>query len=356
MTFIRVTSPHAFRPGNTGTVMKQVIFATIPGIIVLTANFGFGTLSNIILVSIFSLIFEAAVLKLRNRNIRYYLSDYSALVTAILLGIALPPYSAWWLLAVGSFFSIVIAKQLYGGLGLNPFNPAMVGYVVLLISFPLEMSQWVQPSSVSTHNLSIEVLTHGLSQVFLNTPLNLIDGLTGATPLDVLKQNNSLTLEDLYLKETAFATGYWAGAGWEAVNIAFLLGGVYLLYKRIYTWHAPISMLATLAGLSFLFYDGGSSSSPGSPLFHLLSGATMFGAFFIVTDPVTSCVSTKGRIVYGACVGVLLYVIRIWGNYPDAIAFAILLMNFAAPFIDYYTKPTTYGHAKPVTKVSEKGR
>jgi electron transport complex protein RnfD len=163
-----------------------------------------------------------------------------------------------------------------------------------------------------------------------------------ATPLDLLKQNRSLLVEDLWAQNPQF--GRWGGLGWEWANIGFLAGGLWLLYKRIFTWHAPVSMLASLALLSAIFYDSGSSASAGSPLFHLLSGATMLGAFFIVTDPVTSAVSNRGRLVYGTAIGILVFVIRTWGNYPDAVAFAVLIMNFAAPFVDYYTQPVAYGH------------
>ena len=170
------------------------------------------------------------------------------------------------------------------------------------------------------------------------------DGVTMATPLDVLKQNTSLQIHELWQDSPQF--GKWGGLGWEYVNLAFLAGGVFLMVKRVFTWHAPVCMLLALVVMSGLFYDGGSSHSGGSPLFHLLSGATMFGAFFIVTDPVTSAVSVKGRMIYGAAIGVLVYLIRAWVNYPDAIAFSVLLMNFAAPFLDYYTQPRTYGHKK----------
>ncbi len=151
-------------------------------------------------------------------------------------------------------------------------------------------------------------------------------------------------MEDLWAQTPQF--GRWAGIGWEWVNLAFLAGGLWLLYRRIFTWHAPVAMLASLTLMSALFYAGGSSSSGGSPLFHLLSGATMFGAFFIVTDPVSSAVSVRGRLVFGALIGVLVYLIRVWGNYPDAVAFAVLIANFAAPFIDHYTQPRVYGHGK----------
>ncbi|MBT5007823.1 MAG: electron transport complex subunit RsxD [Halieaceae bacterium] len=336
MALMRITSPHAHGPMSTARVMQNVLLATVPGVIVLTHFFGFGTLVNIIWASILALAFEALALRLRKRPLGFYLGDYSALVTAVLLGIALPPYSPWWLIAVGIASSILLAKHLYGGLGYNPFNPAMVGYVVLLISFPVQMSSWAAPRGVG----ELPGLLDALQACF--TPGNF-DAVTMATPLDLLKQNNSLLMDDLWQQNAQF--GRWAGIGWEWASLAFLAGGLWLLYQRVFTWHAPIAMLVALALTAALFYDGGSSASGGSPLFHLLSGATMFGAFFIITDPVSSAVSTRGRLVFGALIGLLVYLIRVYGNYPDAVAFAVLIMNFAAPFIDQYTQPRSYGHA-----------
>lgn len=337
MALMRITSPHAHGPMTTSRVMQNVLLATIPGVIVLTHFFGFGVLVNIAWASILAVSFEALALYLRKRPLGFYLGDYSALVTAVLLGIALPPYSPWWLIAVGIASAILLAKHLYGGMGYNPFNPAMVGYVVLLISFPVQMTSWAPPRGAG----DLPGLLQALQACF--TP-GQFDAVTMATPLDVLKQNNSLLIEDLWQQNVQF--GRWAGLGWEWVNLAFLAGGLWLLYQRIYTWHAPVAMLTTLALLAALFYDGGSSTSGGSPLFHLLSGATMFGAFFIITDPVSSAVSNRGRLVFGALIGALVYLIRVFGNYPDAIAFAVLIMNLAAPFIDQYTQPRTYGHAR----------
>jgi len=342
MAFLKVTSPHTHSPVSTSTVMKTVILATLPGAIALFAFFGWGLLANLLIAIIACLGFEALALKVRHRKISFYIKDYSAMLTAVLLALALPPYAPWWLIIVGSFFSIIVAKQLYGGLGYNPFNPAMVGYVVLLISFPVEMTRWAAPAGLLSSDLPSIIETIKLALDLSNT--ELMDAYTGATPLDLVKQNSSYTLETLYNNSAIFAQGDWAGKGWEWVNVGFLLGGVYLLYKKIFTWHAPIAMLIAIVILSVLFYDGGSSSSNGSPLLHLFSGATMLGAFFIVTDPVSSAVSKRGRIIYGAGIGVLTYIIRAWGNYPDALAFSVLLMNFSAPFIDYYTQPRTYGH------------
>jgi electron transport complex protein RnfD len=335
MALLRITSPHAHGPMSTQRVMQNVMLATIPGIIVLTHFFGFGTLVNLIWGAIVAIACESLALALRGRPLGFYLKDFSALVTSTLLCIALPPYAPWWLIAVGVASSILLAKHLYGGLGYNPFNPAMVGYVILLISFPVQMTAWAPPRGVG----ELPGLLEALQACFLPAAY---DGITMATPLDLLKQNNSLLIEDLWTNNPQF--GRWAGVGWEWVNIAFLAGGAWLLYQRIFTWHAPVAMLVSLAVMAAIFYDGGSSASGGSPLFHLLSGATMFGAFFIITDPVSSAVSVRGRLVFGALIGILVYVIRVRGNYPDAVAFAVLIANFAAPFIDHYTQPKTYGH------------
>ncbi|MFV0476408.1 MAG: electron transport complex subunit RsxD [Parahaliea sp.] len=335
MALLRVTSPHAHGPASTGNMMLQVMLATIPGITVLTLFFGYGTLVNILCASLFGLLFESIALWLRGRQALSYLKDYSALVTALLLGIAMPPYAPWWLIAVGMLAAIGLAKQLYGGLGFNPFNPAMVGYVVLLISFPLQMTSWTPAYTVG----ETPGLLDALRACFAPAQF---DATTSATALEVVKQNNSLLLKTLWVDNPAL--GRWGGTGWEWANIAFLAGGLWLLYRRIFSWHAPLSFLVALGLMAALFYDNGSSASGGSPLFHLLSGATMLGAFFIITDPVTSAVSVRGRLIYGALAGILVYVIRVWGNYPDAVAFSVLIMNFAAPFIDYYTQPRTYGH------------
>ena len=342
MAFLRASSPHTHNPNTTQRVMRDVLLATLPGVAVLTWLFGLGTLSNIIIASAFALGFEAIILKLRKRPVAFYLKDLSALVTAILLAVAMPPGSSWWLIAVGMVASIIIAKHLYGGLGYNPFNPAMVGYVVLLISFPQYMTLWLAPEALASQGALFDL--HTLGQMIIGAaPL---DALTAATPLDVFKQSNGMTAEDIYQNEAIFTHGFIAGAGYEWVNLAFLLGGIFLLFRKVFTWHAPIAMLVTIGLFAAIFYDGGSSSSGGSPLLHLFSGATMLGAFFIVTDPVSSATSNKGRLIYGASIGALVYIIRAWGNYPDAVAFAVLLMNFAAPFIDYYTLPRTYGHTK----------
>jgi len=353
MALLNITSPHTHGENRTGRMMRLVIYATFPGIVALTHFFGIGVILNVIFASLACVAFEALVMKLRKRPIMFYLRDYSAVVTGVLIGVSLPPYCPWWLVVSAAFVAIVLAKQLYGGMGFNPFNPAMVAYVLLLISFPIEMTQWATPQPLLADGQTLPSLVATLDKIFFGTAFpqmndSTIDGYSSATVLDIMKQNPGLTLDVLYKQEPVFNEGRWAGAAWEWVNIGFLIGGIYLLYKKVFTWHAPVSMLLALAFMAAFFYDSGSSNSGGSPMFHLLSGATMLGAFFIVTDPVTSAVSTRGRIIYGALIGVLIYVIRAWGtSYPDGVGFAVLLLNFAAPFIDYYTTPRTYGHKKP---------
>lgn len=340
----QISSPHAHKPYSTSKLMLEVVLATIPGVIALSYFFGWGTLINILWASALAIGMEALVMFVRRRPIGFYIKDYSALVTALLLALSIPPYCPWWITAIGIFFAIVVAKHAYGGLGYNPFNPAMVGYVVLLISFPVQMTIWTTPSTL-LDSTSMPGFIESLQIVFAGG--QLVDGLTAATALDVFKQNDALMVEQLYSQTPMFAQGMMAAVGYEWVNIAFLLGGIYLLTRKIYTWHAPVGMLLTLFVLSACFYDGGSSASPGSPLFHLFSGATMLGAFFIITDPVSGCTSNRGRFIFGCGVGLLVYIIRLNGNYPDAVAFGVLLMNFAAPLLDYYTQPRTYGHKKP---------
>jgi electron transport complex protein RnfD len=334
MALPRITSPHATGHNRTQQVMLQVLLATLPGVLTLTWLFGIGTLVNLLWAGLLALGFEAAILAARQRPIGFYLRDGSALVTAVLLALALPPYAPWWLTLVAVGFAISFGKQLYGGLGQNPFNPAMLGYVVVLISFPLEMTRWPAPHSVG--------MLAGIEQIF--GLAQLPDGWSQATALDVLKINKSLTIEELWLNNPAF--GSLGGNAVEWLNGAFLLGGLYLLHKKLISWHAPLGMLGALFVMSLVFWNGSGSDSNGSPLFHLLTGASMLGAFFIVTDPVSGATSNLGRIIFGAGVGVLVYIIRTWGGYPDGVAFAVLLMNLAAPTIDYYSRPRSYGHSK----------
>ncbi|ACO78135.1 Electron transport complex, subunit D [Azotobacter vinelandii CA] len=334
MALPRITSPHATGSNRTRRIMQQVLVATLPGLLTLTWLYGFAPLINLLLASATALGLEAAVLHLRQRPVGFFLNDCSALVTAMLLALALPPQSPWWLTLTACGFAILFGKHVYGGLGQNPFNPAMVGYVVALVSFPVEMTAWPVPHVVG--------LTEGIQHIF--GIASLPDGWSQATALDALKTNRSLTMDELRVQNPAF--GHLGSRGAEWVNLAFLAGGLFMLRRRLFGWHAPAGMLGALFVMSLLFWNGSDSDSNGSPLFHLLSGATMLGAFFIVTDPVSGATSNQGRLIFGIGVGILVYVIRTWGGYPDGVAFAVLLMNLAAPTIDYFSRPRTYGHRK----------
>lgn len=351
--FVNITSPHTHGGNSTSRIMMLVILATIPGIIALTYFFGWGNLINIVLACITALACEAIIIKVRKRPIQFYLKDNSALLTAVLLGIALPPLAPWWVTVVAVSFAMIFAKHLYGGLGNNPFNPAMVGYALVLISFPVQMTtNWAVPYFMSgSETISF---SDSLSVIFSGTA-GLSDAFSGATPLDTYKHlaKNETALEilqhPLFASDGATtsaggAASNWFAGGWEFVNIAFLLGGLALLALRIFTWHIPFSLLAALGTCSIIFGWDADLYVPWS--LHIFTGATMLGAFFIATDPVTASTTPLGKIIYGAGIGILIFVIRTWGAYPDAVAFSVLLMNFAAPLIDTYTQPRTYGHEK----------
>lgn len=339
MALFTITSPHTHNSNSTSKVMLTVALATVPGILVLTGFFGWGTLINIGLAMLCALAFESLILKIRKRPLGFYLKDGSALLTALLLGLALPPFTPYWVTIIAVGFAIVFAKQLYGGLGQNPFNPAMAGYALVLVSFPVQLTTtWALSTQMSGH--AVLGFLETLEVIFKGLPV--LDGFTGATPLDSYKNLISSNTTDTAATLDAF--NGWLNGGWEWANLAFLAGGLYLLYKRIITWHIPVSMLLALSLCSlFIGWD----QDLYTPLsLHLLSGATMLGAFFIATDPVSASSTPRGKLIYGAGVGILLYVIRTWGTYPDAVAFAVLLMNFAVPLIDSWTQPRTYGHRK----------
>jgi Na+-translocating ferredoxin:NAD+ oxidoreductase subunit D len=330
----RITSPHT-RKGNTvSQVMAMVLVALIPGIAALTWFFGWGYLINITLAVVTALISEAVVIKLRKRPISFYLKDLSAVVTAVLLALSLPAFVPWWVTVTGTFFAIVFVKQLYGGMGQNPFNPAMAAFALLIISFPLQMT------TSSANPADMVSFSDTLNIIF--TSAEPVDGMTSATVLDTYKTEIKISTAEVVTAKPIF--GDFVAVGWEWVNLAFLLGGLLLLAKRIITWHAPVAMLASLAVFAIVFGLDADTTTPVS--LHLLAGGTMLGAFFIVTDPVSGATSNLGKLYYGAGIGALLYIIRHWGNFPDAVAFAVLLMNFAAPLIDHYTKPRTRGHVK----------
>ncbi|QQZ40909.1 RnfABCDGE type electron transport complex subunit D [Pseudomonas sp. SK3(2021)] len=309
--------------------MKRVLVATLPGLLALFWLFGWGILINLLLACATALAVEAVVLRLRQWPLRPFLGDGSALVSATLLALALPPYCPWWLTVSATACALLFGKHLYGGVGKNPFNPAMLGYALVLVSFPQQMTHW--PTS---HGLD---LLGGLQQIFGITDNTAPDAWAQATALDSLRINKSLTIDELFASNAAF--GHFGGKGVEWVNLAFLAGGVLLLQQRVFSWHAPAGMLGSLFIISLLCWNGSGSDSHGSPFFHQLTGATMLGAFFIVTEPISGPRSAKARLLFGVGVGLLTYLIRTWGGYPDGVAFAVLLMNLAVPALERLAAP-----------------
>lgn len=303
--------------------MKRVLLAALPGLLTLFWLYGWGVLINLMLAIVTALMVEAAVLRLRRQPMQPTLSDGSALVSATLLAAALPPYCPWWLTVTAIASGLLFGKHVYGGVGRNPFNPAMLGFALAMVMFPQPMTHW------PAHGLD---LTATFQQVF--GAGQAPDAWAQATVLDSLRINKSLTMDELFASNPAF--GRFGGHGVEWVNLAFLAGGLFLLQRRVFGWHAPAGMLASLFVVSLLFWNGSGSDSQGSPLFHLLSGATMLGAFFIITEPVSGAKTALARLLFGVGVGLLTYLIRTWGGYPDGVAFAVLLMNLCVPVLERF--------------------
>lgn len=297
------------RPTTPQQTTAIVLVALVPGATVQATTFGDGVLANVAIASIAAVCAEASIAKLRGVRPMQLLRDGSAIVSASLLALALPPGVPAGVVIVGVLIAIGIGKHVFGGAGANPFNPAMVGYAALLLSFPALLAAWPNASDVPA-----------------------VDGITGPTVLDAFKHRGGLTVADIWTPAHGF--GAFGGAGWESLNAGYLLGGVVLIAARVIDWRIPLSILMSLTLVAAISYDGGSSSSLGSPLFHWFSGGTMLGAFFIATDPVTSPTTARGRVYYGILIGATLFAIRTASTYPDGIAFAVLLGNAAAPLID----------------------
>ncbi|BBP43377.1 electron transport complex subunit RsxD [Thiosulfativibrio zosterae] len=335
------TSPFSHSAHSVQKAMMQVQIAAIPAMLTHIYFFGWGITIQWTLAVITALVVESIMLKLRGRPIKPYLTDFSALITVTGLVFCLPPEAPWWVVVSGSAFALIFGKHLYGGLGYNPFNPAMLGFAFLLISFPAQMSVWTLPSSVSGVHLDF---MHSIDLIFFGTTAGIaLDAITGATPLGFVKTQvaSSGGIGDS-LGSTIF-NSLELGAGWAWVNLAFFVGGLWMLYTRSIRWHFPVAFLGSLALMAFIFHEI-DPTKYASVSFHLFSGGTMLAAFFIITDPVTASTTPRGRLVYAAGIGVLLYVIRNWGAFPDGIAFAILIMNMCVPLIDQYTQPRVFGH------------
>ena len=312
--------------------MADVCIALAPGLLCYAWLFGPGVLIQCALAVTFALLLEFAVLRLRGRDPALFLRDGSVIVTALLFAVSITPLAPWWVCLCGIAFAVIIGKHAFGGIGCNIFNPAMAGYVFVLACFPVQMNTW---PGLPAHGIGAY-----LDSIF---PLGNTapDMLSGATALDELK--NRLELMEMVSEIGASPVfGLVGGAGWEWINVLFMLGGLYLLARGVIKWHIPVAVLAGvfLVSLPFYLYD---PEVHASPLFHLFSGATMLCAFFIATDPVTASTTWLGRLIYGALVGALIYLLRGWGAYPDGVAFAVLLANVFVPLIDLLTRPKVFG-------------
>jgi RnfABCDGE-type electron transport complex D subunit len=331
-------SPHAHAPISISKVMVTVMAALAPATLFGFWLYGWPAVNLWAVSLIAAIVGEAFVLRLQERAIRPVLMDGSGILTAWLLALSLPPYAPWWIAVLGSLFAVVVCKQVFGGLGQNVFNPAMAARVMLLISFPLEMTTWVAPSAHSPSWLD------SLSVTFLSQP---IDGMASASLLGHVKTEFTRgigvdqALAGYYAPVDALI-GSRAGSMGETAALLLLAGGLFLIARRIITWHAPVAMLVGVA-VPALVFNAINPEHYAGPLVHLLSGGLMLGAFFIITDPVTSPNTVAGQLIFGLGCGLMTWIIRTWGGYPEGVAFAVMLMNAATPIIDYYVKPRIYG-------------
>ncbi len=342
-TYNTQSAPHIPNTNTVAKVMLTVWLALIPAMIAHVWFFGTGIIIQLNLSIFFALMFEAISLKILKKPIKLYLTDYSAFVTGILFALCISPIAPWWISFIGMFFAIVVSKHLFGGLGQNIFNPAMVGFAVVLISFPQSMSVWLPPHSISPYAFSF---VENLQAIFFNQFPDSVafDTFTQATPLDSIKTGIGQQLSISEITSTPLF-GDFGGLGWEWIANLYFVGGLFLIYKRIITWRVPAAVILTTIAFSLPFnlYDADHFIGP---LQHLFSGGLMLGAFFIATDPTTGCSSHKGQLIFGAGVAIMTILVREFGNFPDGVAFGVLLMNMSAPLIDRLTIPKPFGGKK----------
>jgi electron transport complex protein RnfD len=342
MHFDTSPPPQWHSPASVGGMMRTVLYALVPALLAHVWFYGPGILLNIAVALLAAVITEAACLRLAGKPPAPFLADGSALVTAVLFAFCLPPLCPWWVTVIGMVFAIGVAKHAYGGLGYNLFNPAMAGYVLVLVSFPDLMTVWPAPDIGDLDYLRPDmaaVFQYGLTGTL---PGDLtVDSISRATTLDSTKEGLGLmrTMDEIRVNPVF---GDFGGAGWEWINNFVAIGGFALLLLGIIRWHTPAAVLTSLLGMAALAWllDPNIHPSPG---FHLFSGGTILCAFFIATDPVSSPTTARGRLIYGAGIGVLTWLIRTFGSYPDGVAFAVLLMNLAVPLIERCTRPRVYG-------------
>ena len=318
-------SPHLHGKESTQKLMLNVVLALIPAFITSVFYFGTGavivTATSVVSCILFEYLIQRFILKKP-----LSITDGSALVTGILLAFNLPSNIPVLIVVIGSFVSIAVAKMTFGGLGNNPFNPALVGRVFMLISFPVQMTSWPVPKGLGT---------------------GYLDAVTGATPLAIIKEGlkNGEPLSQLMDKiptPSQMFLGNMGGSMGEVAAIALIIGFVYLLWKKVITWHIPVSIIGTMAIFTTILWlvNPGKNADPG---FHILAGGVLLGAIFMATDYVTSPMNPRSMIIYGIGIGVITVIIRVWGAYPEGVSFAILIMNAFVPLMNAYIKPKRFG-------------
>ncbi len=318
-------SPHVHGDLSTKKIMWGVVYAMIPALLVSFYFFGMGAVKVVLVSVVASLFFEWVITKYLLKQ-KPQISDGSALITGILLAFNVPSNLPVWIIIMGALVAIGIGKMSFGGLGKNPFNPALVGRVFLLISFPVQMTSWPTPIPM------------------FKAPM--LDAITGPTPLGVVKEGlrNGESMETVMSQVPDYVNlllGNNAGSLGEVSALALLLGGLYMLFRKIITWHIPFSYLATVLIFSGILWLVDPNAYV-NPLFHLVTGGMMLGIFFMATDMVTSPMTPVGQIIFGVGVGLLTIIIRVWAAYPEGVSFAILIMNAAVPLLNKI-KPKRFG-------------
>lgn len=315
-------SPHVHGTDSVERNMYGVIIALLPALLVSFAYFGLGAVVVCAASVLACVFFEWVINKYLLNNSRNTITDGSAILTGLLLGFNLPSNIPVWIVIIGALFAIGVAKMTFGGLGCNIFNPALAGRCFLLVSFPAQMTSWPEAGQLAQY----------------------ADATTGATPLALIKAGQFDKLPDVVTLFVGYPGTLNTGAGClgEVCELALLIGLFYMLWKKIITWHIPVSILGSVFAITGILYLVDSSSYV-NPLYHLASGGLLLGAIFMATDYVTSPMSAKGQIIYGVCIGVLTVVIRNWGSYPEGMSFAILIMNAFTPLINNYVKPKRFG-------------
>ncbi|HMT66155.1 MAG TPA: RnfABCDGE type electron transport complex subunit D [Bacteroidales bacterium] len=318
-------SPHQQSAETTRKLMMGVVIALAPALAASIWYFGLGAII-VTLVSVVSCVAVEYLIQKFILKTKPSVSDGSAIVTGLLLAFNVPSNLPVHIIIIGAIVSIGIAKMTFGGLGNNPFNPALVGRVFLLISFPVQMTSWPVPSGFNT---------------------SYTDAVTGATPLAIMSEgirNGEAvsTLMEQIPSHMQLFYGYMGGSMGEIAALALILGGLYMIWRKIITWHIPVTILLTVAVFTGILWAADPMKYP-DPLFHLLTGGLMLGAIFMATDYVTSPMTAKGKVIYGIGIGVITVLIRNWGAYPEGVSFAILIMNAFVPLLNMYIKPKRFG-------------